>query len=150
MPLSASELHRGQPPSLQFFTLRGVPLYPVEMMRLSLTITAATLRFMQFDRRGHDAGDLHEILVPAGTLGCHQPLRGCRVDLGFEGVDAGVVDDCLLSQFVAGAKLLVGGVAAVELALLLLDELFARFRQAVAAALAHALVTHVERCIEVQ
>ena len=43
-------LHRGQPPSLQFRVPRGVPLYPVEMIRLSLTMIAATFRLRQFDR----------------------------------------------------------------------------------------------------
>src|SRR3989344_7015152 len=47
VPPFANELHRGQPPSLQFFTPRGVPLYPVEIILLSFTITAATFRFTQ-------------------------------------------------------------------------------------------------------
>src|SRR6266481_9771200 len=50
VPDAAKLLHRGQPPSLQFRVPRGVPLYPVEITRLSLTIIAATFRFMQFER----------------------------------------------------------------------------------------------------
>ena len=49
-PLSLKPLQRGHPPSLQFFTPRGVPLYPVLMIRRSATITAATWRFMQLLR----------------------------------------------------------------------------------------------------
>src|SRR5215510_3943450 len=48
VPDVARLLHRGQPPSLQ--VPRGVPLYPVEITRLSFTMIAATFRFMQFDR----------------------------------------------------------------------------------------------------
>src|SRR3989344_7274497 len=47
VPPFANELHLGQPPSLQFFTPRGVPLYPVETILLSRTITAATFLFTQ-------------------------------------------------------------------------------------------------------
>src|SRR5439155_22875301 len=50
VPDVARLLHRGHPPSLQFRVPRGVPLYPVEMTRLSLTMMAATFRLMQLDR----------------------------------------------------------------------------------------------------
>lgn len=48
-PPFAGPLHLAHPPSLQFTVPRGVPLYPVEMMRLLRTRTAPTRRFMQFD-----------------------------------------------------------------------------------------------------
>jgi hypothetical protein len=35
-------LHRTHPPSKQFVTTSGVPLYPVEIIRFSLTIIAPT------------------------------------------------------------------------------------------------------------
>src|SRR5215813_4511161 len=50
VPDAARLLQRGQPPSLQLRVPRGVPLYPVEMTRLSLTMMAATFRFMQLER----------------------------------------------------------------------------------------------------
>jgi len=50
-PLSISvEAHRSQPPSMQFLIPRGVPLYPVEIIRRSFTITAATCRREQLLR----------------------------------------------------------------------------------------------------
>src|SRR3990172_2543347 len=50
VPLLARLLHLGHPPSLQFFVPRGVPLYPVETIRLSRTMTAPTLRLIQLLR----------------------------------------------------------------------------------------------------
>jgi len=50
LPDGAAPAHRGQPSSKQFFTPRGVPLYPVEMIRFSDTTTAATLRREQLAR----------------------------------------------------------------------------------------------------
>src|SRR5919108_6290113 len=50
VPDTARLLHRGHPPSLQLRVPRGVPLYPVEITRLSRTMMAATFRLMQFDR----------------------------------------------------------------------------------------------------
>src|SRR3989338_4080069 len=47
VPLAEKELHLSHPPSLQFFTPRGVQLYPVEIILLSFTITAATFLFTQ-------------------------------------------------------------------------------------------------------
>src|SRR3989344_1016548 len=47
VPLFAKLLQRGQPPSLQLATPRGVPLYPVEIILLSFTINAATFLFTQ-------------------------------------------------------------------------------------------------------
>ena len=44
-------LHRPHPPSPQFLTPLGVPLYPVETTLFSLTNTAPTLLFIQFERR---------------------------------------------------------------------------------------------------
>jgi hypothetical protein len=49
-PDGAVPAHRAHPPSKQFFTPRGVPLYPVEMIRFSDTTTAATLRREQLAR----------------------------------------------------------------------------------------------------
>src|SRR3989344_3100951 len=50
VPASVKLLQRGQPPSLQFLTPLGVPLYPVETILLSFTITAATFLFTQLLR----------------------------------------------------------------------------------------------------
>lgn len=50
-PDGASEAHRAHPPSQQFVIPRGVPLYPVEMIRRSRTISAATCRREQLPRR---------------------------------------------------------------------------------------------------
>jgi len=50
LPDGAVPAQRGQPPSKQFLTPRGVPLYPVDMMRFSDTTTAATLRREQLAR----------------------------------------------------------------------------------------------------
>lgn len=49
-PPFAGPLQRAQPPLLQFTVPRGVPLYPVLMMRFARTRTAPTRRFMQFER----------------------------------------------------------------------------------------------------
>src|SRR5579885_708650 len=68
VPLGASELQRGQPPSLQFFTPLGVPLYPVEMMRRSFTISAATFRFMQLDREATMRAMLMKYSSQSGRL----------------------------------------------------------------------------------
>ena len=50
VPLFAMLLQRGHPPSLQFRAPRGVPLYPVEMTRLSFTMMAATFLLIQLLR----------------------------------------------------------------------------------------------------
>ena len=41
-PDGVSDAHLGHPPSSQFLIPRGVPLYPVEIILLSLTMIAAT------------------------------------------------------------------------------------------------------------
>lgn len=46
-PYDVLLLHLSQPPSKQFTFPRGVPLYPVEIIRLSLAITTPTARFIQ-------------------------------------------------------------------------------------------------------
>jgi hypothetical protein len=49
-PPRAWPLHRLQPPWLQLRIPLGVPLYPVDKIRLDRTNNAPTRRFMQFDR----------------------------------------------------------------------------------------------------
>src|SRR3989339_1949469 len=43
-------MQRAQPPSIQFFTPAGVPLYPVEIIFFSLTIIAPFAGLIQLDR----------------------------------------------------------------------------------------------------
>lgn len=49
-PPRAVPLHLTHPPWLQFLVPLGVPLYPVDKIRLDRTRRAPTLRFMQFER----------------------------------------------------------------------------------------------------
>ena len=62
LPEGASDCARAAP-AKQFFTPRGVPLYPVEIIRWSLTITAATCRREQLLLVA-TAHHLHKIGVP--------------------------------------------------------------------------------------
>lgn len=48
-PEGVIELHLWQPPSEQFSIPNGVPLYPVDTILMSFTITHPTNLFMQFD-----------------------------------------------------------------------------------------------------
>ena len=50
LPVGASEAQRGHPPSKQFRTPSGVPLYPVEMTALPTTMRAPTRLRLQFPR----------------------------------------------------------------------------------------------------
>lgn len=76
-------LQWSQPPSLQFFSPRAVPLYPEARTLFSRTIIAPTRRFMQFDRREASEANVwskgltaashkrirttyHEVCVPSG------------------------------------------------------------------------------------
>lgn len=50
-PEDMLELHLVHPPSKQFFTLIGVPLYPIEITLYFLVMTQPTALFMQLDHK---------------------------------------------------------------------------------------------------
>jgi len=67
-PDGAFELHLSQPPSLQLTQPKGVPLYPVEIILKSLTITAPTARFMQFERVATTSASLRKYVSHFGLI----------------------------------------------------------------------------------
>lgn len=67
-PPAAFELHLGQPPSLQFVTLLGVPLYPVLITRFSLTTTQPTGLRMQLLRRAASEASVMKYMSHVGRM----------------------------------------------------------------------------------
>src|ERR1051326_8411758 len=80
VPDVAKLLQRGQPPSLQLRVPRGVPLYPVETTRLSLTMMAATFRFMQLERDATTFAILTQSSPQLGrSTSCNRPSNNSAI-----------------------------------------------------------------------
>ena len=100
--------------------------------------------------QGHDAGDLHEVLVPSRPIRSHHPTLDDFGDCGLESVQRAAVVQRLVGFGPSVAQPLVRRISAVNLTILQCSELFEGSRHARASTVHHALVTQLARSVQVQ